>query len=336
MSHARAGNGIVSESRRLGDGPNSRCPRRPAAATCVLRVWRCALSKKQWGQPELDWLPLSRAVFTFGVAEEGISDALHDKPLHELTEAEMAETHATSFSVRVLTRMLEEKTGARKAEINPTSCTFSFSFDIDGVASLMSGPPWAIIEEPRETAASFDPRLDAEALFNTEGFVRIGDEEAVSHAEQLDAVRKATGLVWRQFMLRAFDRAVSTGAVVLFARIQATSAPFERLPADVWPLLNVVDWQNGVAVAPDRTAYWSIHVRPRRADQAAAVSSATSRRPGRNRAGMAIAKIYPNGIPNSATEPNTIICRKVGNWLKDQGMPGVSDSTILRAAGRRD
>jgi hypothetical protein len=190
------------------------------------------LSKKQWGQPELDWLPMSRAVFTFGVAEEGISDALHDKPLHELTEAEMAETHATSFSVRVLTRMLEEKTGARKAEINPTSCTFSFSFDIDGVASLMSGPPWAIIEEPRETAASFDPRLDAEALFNTEGFVRIGDEEAVSHAEQLDAVRKATGLVWRQFMLRAFDRAVSTGAVVLFARIQATSSPFDN-PKDL-------------------------------------------------------------------------------------------------------
>jgi hypothetical protein len=30
LSHARAGNGIVSESRRLGDGPNSRCLRAPA------------------------------------------------------------------------------------------------------------------------------------------------------------------------------------------------------------------------------------------------------------------------------------------------------------------
>jgi hypothetical protein len=59
---------------------------------------------------------------------------------------------------------------------------------------VVDHPPWAIIEEPRETAASFDPRLNAEALFNTEGFVRIDDEEAVSHAEQLDAVRKATGL----------------------------------------------------------------------------------------------------------------------------------------------
>jgi hypothetical protein len=283
------------------------------------------LSKKQWAQPEVDWLPLSQAVFTFGVAEDGISGDLHDKPFDELTEAEIAETYATPFSVRKLTRMLEEKTGARKAEINPTSSTFSFSFDFDGV---ISGPPWAIIEEPRETAASSDPRVNAEALFNTKGFVRIGDAEAVRHAEQLDAVRKATGLVWRQFMLRAFDRAVSTGAVVLFARIQAVSAPFERLPADVWPLLNVVDWQHGLAVAPDRTAYWSIHVRPPLADQAAVVRSATLRRPGRNRAGMAIAKIYPNGIPDSATEPNSIVCRKVGNWLKDQGMPGVSDATI--------
>jgi hypothetical protein len=82
------------------------------------------------------------------VAEEGISDDLHDKPLHELTEAEMAESHATPFSVRELTRMLEEKTGARKAEINPTSCTFSFSFDFDGVASLTGGPPSRNRERP--------------------------------------------------------------------------------------------------------------------------------------------------------------------------------------------
>jgi hypothetical protein len=76
------------------------------------------------------------------------------------------------------------------------------------------------------------------------------------------AVREATGLVWRHFMLRAFDRAVSTGAIVLYARRQSVSADFEQLPADVWPLLQVVDWQNGAAVAPDSTTYWSIHVQP--------------------------------------------------------------------------
>ena len=291
------------------------------------------LSRKQWAQPEVDWLPLSHAVFTFGVAEDSISHDLHYNPLHALTEAEMAENCATPFSVGQLTKMLEEDTGARKAEINLTSFTFTFSFDSDRGASSMCGAPWALIEEPRET--SFDPRLDAEALFNTEGLVRIGDEEAIRHARQLDAVRKATGLVWRQFMIRAFDRAVSTGAVVLYARIQAVSAPFEQLPADVWPILSVVDWQNGVAVAPDLTEYWSIHVRPAPAHQAAAVRSATSRRPGRNRAERAIAKIYPNDIPDPASEPNVIVCRKVGSWLKDQGMPDVSDATILRAAGRR-
>jgi hypothetical protein len=61
-------------------------------------------------------------------------------------------------------------------------------------------------------------------------------------------------------MLRAFDRAVSTGAVVLYARRQTVSADFEQLPTDVWPLLEVADWQNGAAVAPDGTTYWSIHV----------------------------------------------------------------------------
>jgi hypothetical protein len=293
------------------------------------------VSRKKWAQPKVDWLPLSHAVFTFGVAKDGLSNDLHDKRLHELTEAEMAENRATRFSVRQLTKMLEEETGAQKAEINLNSFTFSFSFDVGGGASSISGPPWALIEEPRETAASFDPRLDAEALFNSEGFVRIDDEEAVRHANQLDAVRKATGLVWRQFMVRGFDRAVSTGAVVLYARIQAVSAPFEQLPADVWLILSVVDWQNGVAVAPDLTAYWSIHVGPALAHEAAAVRSATSRRPGRNRAERAIAKIYPNGIPDPASEPNVSVCRKVGSWLKDQGMLGVSDATILRAAGRR-
>ena len=294
------------------------------------------MSKKQWAQPEADWLPLRKAVFTFGAPEDSIANDLHDKALNKLTEPEMVESGVAPFSIRQLTKMLEEESGAKKVEINPTSSSFSFSFEFDGGASSMGGSPWAIIEEPPETAGNFDPRLNAEALFNTEGLVRIGDEEAARYAKQFDAVRKATGLVWRQFMLRAFDHAVSTGAAVLYARIQDVSAPFERLPIDVWPILNVVDWQNGVAVAPALTAYWSIHVRPSLAHQAAAVRSATSRRPARERAQMAIAEIYPNGVPDPTIEPSVIVCRKVGRWLKDQGMLGVSDPTILRAAGRRD
>ena len=219
-----------------------------------------SLSKKQWAEPEVNWLPLSQAVFTFGVAEDGIANDLIEKPLHELTEAKMAEGGTTPFSVGQLTKILERESGALVAEINLTSSTFSFSFDVHGGASSIGGPPWAIIEAPRKTAADFDPQIDAEAPSNTEGFVRIGDEEAVGYAKQLDDVRKATGLVWRQYMLRAFDRAVSAGAIVLFARKHAVSAHFERLPKDVWPLLEIVDWQNGVAVAPERTVYWSIHL----------------------------------------------------------------------------
>jgi hypothetical protein len=53
------------------------------------------------------------------------------------------------------------------------------------------------------------------------------------------------------------------------------------------------------------------------------------------RARRALRELYPKGIPDQATEPNAILCRRVGNWLKDNKMPKVSDATILRAAGRR-
>lgn len=132
-----------------------------------------------------------------------------------------------------------------------------------GEAEVLGGPPWAILQEPvlAETRNT-DARLDAEALFNKEGLVRISDDEAENLTKRLDAVRKATGLVWNQFFLRTFDRAVLLGSIVLHARPHRVSARFKRLPADVWPILQVSDWQNGVAVAPDGTAYWSIHVQP--------------------------------------------------------------------------
>ncbi|MGC1358941.1 MAG: hypothetical protein WA851_24695 [Xanthobacteraceae bacterium] len=58
-------------------------------------------------------------------------------------------------------------------------------------------------------------------------------------------------------------------------------------------------------------------------------------RPTRARAQRAINEIYSSGVPDPATEPNTLLCRKVGRWLKDKGLPDASDETILRAAGRR-
>jgi hypothetical protein len=97
-----------------------------------MHLARHALSKKQWAEPEVDWLPLSRAVFTFGVAEDGIANDPNEKPFHELTEAEMAGGGTTPFSVGQLTKLLARESGARAAEINLTSSTFSFSFDFHG------------------------------------------------------------------------------------------------------------------------------------------------------------------------------------------------------------
>jgi hypothetical protein len=46
----------------------------------------------------------------------------------------------------------------------------------------------------------------------------------------------------------------------------------------------------------------------------------------------AIGEIYPDGVPDQATEPNSRLCKRVGEKLK--GLQ-ISDDTILRAAGRR-
>jgi hypothetical protein len=63
---------------------------------------------------------------------------------------------------------------------------------------------------------------------------------------------------------------------------------------------------------------------------------ARRRRPALERARQALAEVYSQGVPTQAIEPNALLCRRVGTWLRDQGLPDVSDDTILRAAGRRN
>jgi hypothetical protein len=70
-------------------------------------------------------------------------------------------------------------------------------------------------------------------------------------------------------------------------------------------------------------------------DRASGPPQRSRRRPALERAGDVIKKLYPNDVPDQATEPNAILCRKVGKWLKANSMPEVSDPTILRAAHRR-
>jgi hypothetical protein len=57
--------------------------------------------------------------------------------------------------------------------------------------------------------------------------------------------------------------------------------------------------------------------------------------PSRERAWRVISQLYPNGVPDQATEPNAILCKRVATRLNEQKLPNVSDETILRAAGRR-
>jgi hypothetical protein len=60
-------------------------------------------------------------------------------------------------------------------------------------------------------------------------------------------------------MLREFDRAVAANAISLFARVGTVMAPLEALPADVWPVLTILDWQNAVARDPEGLLLYSVH-----------------------------------------------------------------------------
>lgn len=57
--------------------------------------------------------------------------------------------------------------------------------------------------------------------------------------------------------------------------------------------------------------------------------------PGRERALAAINRLYPEGVPSQADEPNAMLLKKVGAALKETGRSDISNDTILRAAGRR-
>jgi hypothetical protein len=57
--------------------------------------------------------------------------------------------------------------------------------------------------------------------------------------------------------------------------------------------------------------------------------------PTRDRARKALEAVYGRDVPDQTTEPNTILCRKVGAKLKELNLGSVSDDTILRVANRR-
>ena len=66
-----------------------------------------------------------------------------------------------------------------------------------------------------------------------------------------------------------------------------------------------------------------------------AKQSRTKAKPALERTQRAIQQMYPDGVPDQATLPNTLLCRRVSQKLKESNLDPVSDDTILRAANRR-
>jgi hypothetical protein len=194
-------------------------------------------------KPKPDWLSLAKAVFKFGIADEKATGPVG--------------TAATAFSLPRLIDILKEESGANHVEIDPDQCTFTFQFS--GDRSVWGGKPWTFLEDISRSKLAAHLKEDTETLFNKNGFVTISDAEAAEGVNKLTAIRAATGLVWRQFILREFNRAIARNGVSLFARIESPLAPFEELPADVWPLLSILDWQTAIARTPEGRLLYSIH-----------------------------------------------------------------------------
>lgn len=229
--------------------------------------------ERRWQEPQDGWIPLGLATFRFGIADadpsstSGASTARADLFSIEAFQRSKDREGVSDLgydpdppTLKDLTELLREKAGASEAEIDREDGRFAFSFILSGGGpACHGGTPWAILREPDESP-ELDRRLEAEALFNKEGLVRISDDKAAEGARQSEGVRFATGLVWRRFMLPTFDHAVRAGRVKLFARWPSTSDDFQELPSDIWPLLDVVDWEHGAACDIQGRIYSCIHV----------------------------------------------------------------------------
>lgn len=221
-------------------------------------------------EPPAHWLPLSKAILRLGIGQRSpVSRTDHagseaDTPwyLDRLNRDALA---LQPLDLADFTEQLEKLSGAKEAKIDPDNASFTFFFHTPGSGvSFMTIPPWESTE-PSENLSPSDPRLDAEALFNKEGIVRISEEDAARYAAQEKAAQRATSIVWQQIQT-CFDRAISSGRILLHARIGTVTADFAGLPRDIWAIVRVVDWDDGIAVAPDGTQYWSIHVESTDAD----------------------------------------------------------------------
>jgi hypothetical protein len=228
-------------------------------------------SRREVAEPMNDWIPIGRAIFQFGIASDPATTNGTPKPIipfasrafeHPSERAfttEPAEHQSVPPSVEKLIYLLQAKTQAREVVIDQNQGLFHFSFVSPGGGAIVAcGTPWEILAKPNEPTR-IDPRSEAEALFSKTGLVRVSDDEAAPAAGQFELVRQAAELAWRRYMLPTFDRAVLNGRIRIYARVQSVLAPFQELPRDLWPQLDVFDWGHGNACDAHGALYHSLH-----------------------------------------------------------------------------
>lgn len=139
---------------------------------------------------------------------------------------------ATEEVWKELKEILRGFSGADAVEIDDYKLIFKYSIPDRGSESYI-GYPWMWPTDFTRFELGLDPRQEN--------------------------ICKAIRLVWSRDTLRALDRAIATGAIVLHAKQGSILSHFEPLPAEVWPLLDIIDWQHGGAIAPDNSRVWALH-----------------------------------------------------------------------------
>jgi hypothetical protein len=204
--------------------------------------------------PKADWLPIGRAVFTYYGA--GRNDEGGDPPGIVPGAAKATPTKARS-PLEELADLLIRNTSARAVEIDPKAASFTFSFvTAENGAESVGGPPWALLDGPDRGTADGHSTTDVDSTLEGAEVQFQVTPDAVTREKR---IRAATGLVWRQIMLRDFGKAVESGAVIVWARVGEVQNGFRAVPPDVWRYLTIVDWQNGIALSLDKAAYYSLH-----------------------------------------------------------------------------
>jgi hypothetical protein len=294
-------------------------------------------------------IPLGVAIFRFGIADAASARATTSAAANLFSVEAFKQSEKSDSKIEYepepptleyLTELLREQADASKVEIDREEGRFRFFFTLSGRgAGCHGGTPWEILWEPDDESRKLnDMRLEAllknSGLANDkkapyEGFAKVGDDEAAEGARQSEGVRLATGLVWRRFMLPAFDRAVKAGQVELYARWPLTGDDFRRLPSDIWPLLDVADWEHGVAHDTQGAIYTSIHVAVMASSQSSEDDSGESISPALHQQIRAVVKeLWPSGEMPPRTKDRDAAIR---DWFSDKAQTAPSDRTIRRA-----